>query len=63
MLLKNDAGEKINAVISGLYLSGTESKQTKSTLAVYRIENTIYGMPELALKLQRQKDLRVLLYM
>lgn len=55
MLLKNDAGEKINAVISGLYLSGTESKQTKSTLAVYRIENTIYGMPELALKLQRQK--------
>ena len=55
VLLKNDAGEKINAVISGLYLSGTESKQTKSTLAVYRIENTIYGMPELALKLQRQK--------
>lgn len=55
VLLKNDAGGKINAVISGLYLSGTESKQTKSTLAVYRIENTIYGMPELALKLQRQK--------
>lgn len=55
VLLKNDAGEKINAVISGLYLSWTESKQTKSTLAVYRIENTIYGMPELALKLQRQK--------
>lgn len=55
VLLENDAGEKINAVISGLYLSGTESKQTKSTLAVYRIENTIYGMPELALKLQRQK--------
>ena len=55
VLLKNDAGEKINAVISGLYLSGTESKQTKSTLSVYRIENTIYGMPELALKLQRQK--------
>ena len=55
VLLKNDAGQKINAVISGLYLSGTESKQTKSTLAVYRIENTIYGMPELALKLQRQK--------
>ena len=55
VLLKNDAGEKINAVISGLYLSGTESKQTKSTLAVYRIENTIYGLPELALELQRQK--------
>lgn len=55
VLLKNDAGEEINAVISGLYLSGTESKQTQSTLAVYRIENTIYGMPELALKLQGQK--------
>lgn len=55
MLLANDAGEEIKAEISGFYLSGTESKQTQSTLAVYRIENTVYGLPELALKLQEQK--------
>lgn len=53
--LESGSGEKIKAVISGLYLSGTESKQAPGTLAVYRIENTIYAMPELALKLQEQK--------
>lgn len=53
--IKNEAGEELNVVISGFYLSGMETKQADNTLAVYRIENAIYGTPEAALKLQEQK--------
>lgn len=53
--LHNEMGTEVKAVIAGFYSSGMESKQTGNTLAVYRIENTIYGAPELALQLQAQK--------
>lgn len=53
--LHDETGTEVKAVIAGFYSSGMESKQTGNTLAVYRIENTIYGAPELALQLQAQK--------
>lgn len=53
--LHDEAGTEIKIVISGFYSSGMESKQTGNTLAVYRIENTIYGTPNLVLQLQVQK--------
>ena len=53
--LHDEMGTEVKAVIAGFYSSGMESKQTGNTLAVYRIENTIYGAPELALQLQAQK--------
>lgn len=53
--LHDEMGTEVKAVIAGFYSSGMESKQTGNTLAVYRIENTIYGAPELALQLQVQK--------
>ena len=42
----------VQGSISGYYLSGTERKQTKEMNAVYRIENTIYGKPELINQIQ-----------
>ena len=51
----DEKGTEVKAIIAGFYSSGMESKQTGNTLAVYRIENTIYGAPELALQLQEQK--------
>lgn len=53
--LHDETGTEVKAVIAGFYSSGMESKQTGNTLSVYRIENTIYGAPELALQLQAQK--------
>ena len=53
--LNDELGTEVKEVIAGFYSSGMESKQTGNTLAVYRIENTIYGAPELALQLQAQK--------
>lgn len=46
--LKTGQGKEMQAEISGLYTSGMESKQVDTTLAVYRIENTIYGSVEFA---------------
>ena len=40
------------AIISGYYLSGTERNQAKEMSAVYRIENTMYGKPELITQIQ-----------
>ena len=40
--LENEEGKKTTVEIIGEYLAGNESRQEKSTLAVYRIENQIY---------------------
>lgn len=49
---QNDSGMTVQGSISGYYLSGTERKQAKEINAVYRIENTIYGKPDLISKMQ-----------
>ena len=43
---QSEDGEKIQGIISGCYLSGTERNQAEEMSAVYRIENTIYGKTE-----------------
>lgn len=49
---QTDSGTTVQGSISGYYLSGTERKQAKEMNAVYRIENTVYGKPELISKMQ-----------
>ena len=49
---QTDSGTAVQGSISGYYLSGTERKQAKEMNAVYRIENTVYGKPELISKMQ-----------
>lgn len=49
---QTNSGMSMQAIISGYYLSGTERNQAKEMSAVYRIENTIYGKPELITQIQ-----------
>lgn len=49
---QTNSGMSMQAIISGYYLSGTERNQAKEMKAVYRIENTIYGKPELITQIQ-----------
>lgn len=49
---QTNSGIPMQAIISGYYLSGTERNQAKEMSAVYRIENTIYGKPELITQIQ-----------
>lgn len=49
---QTNSGMPMQAIISGYYLSGTERNQAKEMSAVYRIENTIYGKPELITQIQ-----------
>lgn len=49
---QTNSGISMQAIISGYYLSGTERNQAKEMSAVYRIENTIYGKPELITQIQ-----------
>lgn len=49
---QTNSGMSMQAIISGYYLSGTERNQAKEMNAVYRIENTIYGKPELITQIQ-----------
>lgn len=49
---QTNSGISMQAIISGYYLSGTERNQAKEMSAVYRIENTMYGKPELITQIQ-----------
>lgn len=49
---QTNSGMPMQAIISGYYLSGTERNQAKEMSAVYRIENTIYGKPEIITQIQ-----------
>lgn len=52
LTLETDDGKKLEGVISGYYLSGSERKQSKEMASVYRIENTIYAKTESIITLQ-----------
>ena len=52
LTLETDDGKKLEGVISGYYLSGSERKQSKGMASVYRIENTIYAKTESIITLQ-----------
>ena len=49
---ETDGGKKMDGVISGYYLSGSERNQSKEMASVYRIENTIYTKTESIAALQ-----------
>lgn len=51
-------GKKIQVIITGFFTagSGVEDTQSSDMLAVYRIENTIYAKPNLAVTLQNEKE-------
>ena len=52
LTIKAESGETFQGIISGYFLSGVERNQGKEMSAVYRIENTIYGKPELITQIQ-----------
>lgn len=52
LTIESKEGTEITAIVSGIYSSGLEEKQGEETLAVYRIENTIYISSEFALDFQ-----------
>lgn len=54
LTLQSEDGGKIQGMISGCFLSGTERKQAEEMSAVYRIENTIYGKTKLIYQIGAQ---------
>ena len=55
LTIETEKGIEITATVSGVYSYGLEEKQGEETLAVYRIENTIYTRSEFAVDFQSER--------
>lgn len=55
VLLTGKNKSHVQAKLSGFYLAGVEREQSNKILAAYRVENIIYGFPELTKELWKDK--------